>query len=63
MLTRLKLKRGEGKLVESPIVGSRGRRERLPKSSTPTHPQVEVESLVNMYHEGEHTMTEDEREF
>jgi len=30
MLTRLKLKRGEGKLVESPDVGSRGRRGRLP---------------------------------
>jgi len=34
MLTRLKLKRGEGKLVESPEVGSRGRRARLPQSPT-----------------------------
>ena len=63
MLTRLKLKRGEGKLVESPAVGSRGRRARFPKSSTPTHPQVEVESSVTMSHEGEPTMTEEEISF
>lgn len=63
MLTRLKLKRGEGKLVESPTVWSRGRRERLPKSSTPIHPQVEVESLVSMSHEVEPIMIENERAF
>jgi len=40
MLTRLKLKRGEGKLVGSPEVGSSGRRARLPKYFTPVHPQV-----------------------
>ena len=63
MLTRLKLKRGEGKLVESPAVGSRGRRARFPKSSTPEHTQIEVESSVSMSHEGETTMTEEERAF
>ena len=63
MLTRLKLKRGEGKLVESPVVGSRGRRERLQKYSTLVHPQVEVESSMSMSHEGQPTMTEDEIEF
>lgn len=40
MLTRLKLKRGEGKLVESPEIGSNGRRLRFPNSSTPVHPKV-----------------------
>ena len=62
MLTRLKLKR-EVKLVQSPAIGSRGRRARFPKSLTPTHPQVEVESSLSMSHEGEPTMTEDERAF
>jgi len=54
MLTRLKLKR-EGKLDESPIVGSRGRRASFPKYSRPVHPQV-VEVVVDysdtMSHEG-----------
>lgn len=64
MLIRLKLKRGEGKLVESPEVGSRGRRARLPQSPPPVLPQVVVESLVSMSHEGEPTnMTEDEKVF
>ena len=63
MLTRLKLKRGEGKLVESPVVGSRGRRERLPNYSTLAHPQVKFESSVSLYHEGEPIMIEDERAF
>jgi len=66
MLTRLKLKRRVGKLVESPIVGSRGRRERFPKSSTPVHPQVAevvVESLEIMSHEGEPIMIKDENTF
>ena len=53
MITRLKLKRGEGKLVESPEVGSRGRRERLPQSPTSVHPQVSVETPMRMSHEGE----------
>ena len=44
MLTRLKLKRGEGKLVVSPEVGSMGRIERLPQSLTPFQPQVAVET-------------------
>ena len=63
MLTRLKLKRGDGKLVESPAIGSRGRRARLPNYSKSTHPQVEFESSVNMYHEGEPIMIEEERSF
>ena len=55
ILTRLKLKRGEGKLVGSPEVGSRGRRERLPQSPTPVQPQVAVETPEIMSHEGEPT--------
>jgi len=64
MITRLKLKRGEGKLVEIPEVGSRGRRERFPKSSTIVQPQVVVETPEIMSHEGEPTKTiEDEKTF
>lgn len=67
ILTRLKLKRREGKLVENPIVCLRGRGARLPKSSTPVHPQVEkvaVEFSETMSHEGEPTnMIEDEKTF
>ena len=64
MLTRLKLKRGEGKLAGSLEVGSRGRRARLPQSPTPIYPQVVVETPVSMYHEREPTnMTEDEKVF
>ena len=59
MHTRLKLKRGEGKLVESRVAGARGRRERFPKSSTLEHPQVEVDSSVSMPQEGEPIMIED----
>ena len=55
MLTRLKLKRGEGKLVRSPEVGSRGRRSRLPQSPTPVQPQVAVETPEIVSHEGEPT--------
>ena len=64
MLTRLKLKRGEGKLVGSPEVGSRGRMESFPQYPTPLHPQVAVETLERMSHEGEPAnMTEDEKVF
>ena len=45
-------------MAESPIVGSRRRRARLPKSCTPTHPQVAkvaVEFPETMSHEGEPT--------
>ena len=64
MLTRLKLKRGEGKLVGSPRVGSTGRRERLLQSPTLVQPQVAVETPEIMSHEGEPTnMTEDEKTF
>lgn len=50
-------------MVESPIVGSRGRRARFWKSSTPTHPQVAVDSSETMSHEGEPIMTEDGKSF
>ena len=64
MLTRLKLKGGEGNLVGSPEVRSRGRRARLPQSPTPVHPQVVVETQKSMPHEGEPTnMTKDEKVF
>ena len=56
MLARLKLKKGEGKLVESPVVGSSGRRKRFPKSSTRVHPQiaeVAIESSETMSRGGE----------
>jgi len=51
MLTRLKLKTGEGKQVGSSKVGSRGRKERLPQSPTPVQPQVTVGTLESMSHE------------
>ena len=64
MLTRLKLKIGEGKLFGSPEVGSRGRRARLPQSPTPVQLQVVFETPEIMSHEGEPTnMTEDEKTF
>ena len=64
MLTRLKHKRGEGKLVGSPEFGSRGRRERLPQYPTPVQPQVAVATPEIMSHEGGPTnMTEDEKTF
>jgi len=64
MITRLKLKRGEGKLIGSLEVGLRGRIVRLPQSPTPVQPQVAVETPDIMSHEGEPTnMTEDEKTF
>ena len=64
MLTRLELKTGEGKLVESPEVGSRRRSARLPQYPPPILPQVAVETLVSTSHEGEPTnMTEDAKVF
>lgn len=62
MLIRLKLKRGEEKLVESPKVGSRRRSARLPQYPPPALPQVTVEASVSMSHEGEPTnITKDEK--
>ena len=53
MLTRLKLKRGEGKLVAaSPQVRSRTRREILPQSPPQILPQIVVEASTSMSHEG-----------
>ena len=64
MFTRLKLKRGEGKLVGSPEVGSRGRRARFPQSPTPVQSRVAVDTPDIMSHEGEPTnMTKDEKTF
>ena len=54
MLTRLKLKRGEGNLVvASPQVRSRTRRAPLPQSPPQISPQVAPESSTIMKHEGE----------
>lgn len=62
MLTKLKCKRGEGKLAGSPEVGSGGRRERFPQYPTLVHPQVAVETPESVSHEGEPTnMTKDEK--
>lgn len=64
MLARLKLKRGEGKLVEGPEVGSRRWSQRLPQSPPLVLPQVVFEASVIMSHEGEPTnMIEDEKVF
>ena len=64
MITRLKIKRGEGNMVRSPEVGSRVRIVRLPQSPTPVQPQFVVETPEIMSHEGEPTnMTEDEKTF
>lgn len=75
---KVKAQKGEGKLVEGPKVGSSGRRARLPKYSIPVQPQVAkvaakiptlvqpqvvVESLKTMSHEGEPIMTKDEKTF
>ena len=53
MLTRLKLKRGEGKLVEAE--GSQKepneRRERLPQTPPPSSPPKETEATLRMPHE------------
>ena len=64
MLTRLKLKSGEGKLVEGPEVGSRRRSARFPQSPPLVLPKIAIEASVCMSHEGESTnMTEDETVF
>ena len=64
ILTRLKLKRGEGKLVESPEFESRRRSASLTQSPPPVQPQIVVEASVSMSNEGEFAnMTEDEKVF
>ena len=63
MLTRLKLKRGEGKLVRSPEVGSRGIRARLPQSPPPVLPQIVVEASASMLHGELANMSEDNKVF
>ena len=63
-LTRLKLNRGEGKLVGSPEVGSRGRIERFPQYLTLVQPRFSVETPEIMSHEVEpKNMIEDEKTF
>lgn len=64
IVIRLKLKRGEVKLVGSLEVESRGRRARLPQSPTLAQPQVVVETPEIISHEGEPTnMKEDDKTF
>ena len=65
MLTRLKLKRGEGNLVVvSPQVRSRTRREKVPQSPQQISPQIVPEASVVRAHEGEpNNMSEDENTF
>ena len=65
MLTRLKLKRGEGNLVvSSPQVRSSKRREQLPQSPPQISPQVAPEALEITSHEGElENMLEYEKDF
>ena len=52
MLTRLNLKRGEGKLVD--VEGSqeepKKRRARLPQSPPPSSPPKEAEAILRMSH-------------
>ena len=50
MLTRLKLKRGEGKLVEARVSQSepQQRREILPHSQPPSSPPKEAEAALRM---------------
>ena len=65
MLTRLKLKGGEGNiLVASPQVRSRTRRENLPQYPPKILPQIAVEASTPMSHEGEpENMSEGEKTF
>ena len=53
MLTRLKLKRGEGKLVEARMSQKepKQRREKLPQSPPPSSPPKEAEAPLRMSHE------------
>ena len=54
MLIRLKLKSGEGNfVVASPQVRSRKRREKFPQSPPQILPQIAVEAIESMSHEGE----------
>ena len=53
ILIRLKLKRGDGKLVvSSPQVRSRKRRASFPQSPPQIIPQIAVEASTSMSHEG-----------
>lgn len=65
ILTRLKLKRGEGNIVfASPQVRSRKRRAHFPQYPPPISPQVAPEASPVMAHEGEpDNMSEDEKAF
>ena len=53
MLTRLKLRRGQGKLVEAkgPQKEPKKRRARLPQSPPPNSPPKETEAPLSMPHE------------
>lgn len=65
MLTRLKLKRGEGNLVVAgPQVGTRTRRAHLPQSPPQISPQVVPEASLSMsYEAGPDNVLEDEKAF
>ena len=65
MLTRLKLKRGECKIVGAGSqVGARRRRAQFPQSPPQDSPLVLPKALVRMSHEGGNdNMTEDEKAF
>ena len=53
MLSRLKLKRGKGKLVgASSLVGERRRRAQLPQFPPQYSPPIVVEASIRMSHEG-----------
>ena len=65
LLTRLKLKRGEGNLVVAgPQVGTRTRRAHLPQSPPQISPQIISQASTSMPHEGgPDNMLEDEKAF
>ena len=65
MLTRLKLKRGEGRFVGAgSLVGARRRRAYFPQSPPQDSTPIAVESSVSMSHEGGiDNMTEDEKDY
>ena len=65
MLTKLKLKRGEGKLVGAgSLVRARRRRAQLPQSPPQDSPQIAVEASIRISLEGGNdNMSEDEKAF
>ena len=62
VLTRLKHKRGEGKLVESFEVGSRRRSARFPQSPPLVLRQITVEASVSMGMSSKHDSLKDSKD-